>query len=189
MKLKHLITAKIELDQQKQEAKNSTIRIHNVPAAGEHENVNNTVVKIFKDADIDFDESKIDLSIRPSRNGIRSTTVICKLKHNFQRIILLKQRKTKMKDNETFRHKHPNVFITEDLTPMRQHIAYKLRQDKANISKSWSIDGRIKCLKVGSTSTDKPITIDSPYDLRKLNWGPERIDEIIKEHLLKMSCD
>ena len=72
---------------------------------------------------------------------------------------------------------------------MRQHIAYKLRQDKANISKSWSIDGRIKCLKVGSTSTDKPITIDSPYDLRKLNWGPERIDEIIKEHLLKMSCD
>ena len=184
-----LISAKIELDKHKQEAKNTTIRIHNVPAAGEHEDVNKTVIGIFKDASIEFDETNIDVSIRPSKNGIRGTTVICRLRYSFDRIKLLKQRKNKMRDNGSFQRKHPDVFITEDLTPMRQHIAYKLRQSKDKIAKSWSIDGKIKCLKIGHADADKPITIDSPYDLRKIDWSTEQINEIINEHLLKTSRD
>ena len=160
-----------------------------MPTAGDHEDVNRTIVDIFKDANIEFDEKLIDVSIRPSKNGLRSRTVICRLRYSSDRIRLLKQRKSKMKDNRPFQIKHPHVFITEDLTPMRQHIAYKLRQSKDKIAKSWSIDGKIKCLKIGHADADKPITIDSPYDLRKIDWSTEQINEIINEHLLKTSCD
>ena len=89
-----------------------------------------------------------------------------------------------MTDNAEFRSKRPSSFITEDLTPLRQLISYKLRQDKTRIKKSWSIDGKIKVLKVNQSDTDKPITIDSPFDLTHVGWTPEEIKQFNRENLL-----
>ena len=72
--------------------------------------------------------------------------------------------------------------MTEDLTPLRQHMAYKLRTDE-NIAVSWSIDGRLKCLKTGFKKEDKPIIIDTPYDLSKVGYSTEDIQAIIKQSL------
>ena len=71
------------------------------------------------------------------------------------------------------------------LTPLRQLIAYKLRQDKANIKKSWSIDGKIKCIMQGQGDTDTPITINTPYDLVKVGWESNDVKKFIRENMLK----
>ena len=74
--------------------------------------------------------------------------------------------------------------MTEDLTPLRQHMAYRLRKDD-KIAVTWSIDGRIKCLLKDFKKEDKPTTIDTPYDLGKVGWSKEEIDEFIKTNLTK----
>ena len=74
--------------------------------------------------------------------------------------------------------------MTEDLTQLRQHMAYKLRTDQ-NVAISWSIDGRLKCFKTGYKKGDTPITIDSPFDLGKLGYSVNDIHTIIKQSLFK----
>ena len=90
-----------------------------------------------------------------------------------------------MTDSSTFRQKRPHAFITEDLTPLWQFISYKLRHDKARTSKTWTMDGKIKCLKAGHQEHDKPVTIDSPYDLKEVGWSDTEIKAFIHENLLK----
>ena len=44
-------------------------------------------------------------------------------------------------------------------------------------------------MKIGHNSDDKPITIDSPFDLKKIGWTTEQINEIIHESLIKKRGD
>lgn len=183
-----LIMTKIELDKCEQLAKSDTIRIHNVPVpSGTHrENVNTLVQDIMTDANIPFQaESMIQNAYRPTVNGLKKKTIVCKLKNGFERIRLLKQRKTQMRDNNQFQQKWREVFITEDLTPLRQLMSFKLRHDKARIEKAWSMDGKIKCIKKGQDENSKPITIDSPYDLSQVGWTQDEISSLIKDTLIK----
>ena len=90
-----------------------------------------------------------------------------------------------MTDNPEFQRKRQGSFITEDLTPLRQLIAYKLRQDKQKIKKSWSIDGKIKCILAGHDDNATPISINNPYDLTKAGWEPTDVKNFIRENMLK----
>ena len=45
------------------------------------------------------------------------------------------------------------------------------------------MDGRIKCLKVGHTASDIPITIENPYDMTKAGWSNEEVNEFIQQNL------
>ena len=185
------IHTKIELDKQQQKCKYETIKIHNTPAPslapGERENVPNTVVEILKDASININENQIKHAVRPMKGGMKGSNIYCTFLRGTDKINVLRQRKSKMTENRDFTNKRPNVFITEDLTPLRQLISFKLRHDKDKIAKVWSMDGRIKCLKKGHTEHDKPITIDSPYDLKEVGWSKDDIDNFVKENLLNKS--
>ena len=46
------------------------------------------------------------------------------------------------------------------------------------------MDGKIKCLKTGQQDGEKPITIDSPYDLSQVGWSKEEIDNFVQQNLL-----
>ena len=85
--------------------------------------------------------------------------------------------KRDMRENQDFKGDYPDVFMVEQLTPMRSKVAYKLRND-SNIEKCWTIDGKIKVVKVGASSQDRPITIDSLADLKDLDWDQKDIDEL-----------
>ena len=130
-------------------------------------------------------EDRIKSAFRPMKHGAKGTNIYCTFLKGSDKVNVLKQRKIKMTDSSTFRQKRPNAFITEDLTPLRQFISYKLRHDKARISKTWTMDGKIKCLKAGHQENDKPITIDSPYDLKEVGWSDTEIKAFIHENLLK----
>ena len=83
-----------------------------------------------------------------------------------------------------FQRKRPNSFVTEDLTPLRQLIAFKLRKDPARIAKTWSMDGKIKVLKARHSATDSPITIENPYDLTKAGWSDDEVKDFIQRNLV-----
>ena len=85
--------------------------------------------------------------------------------------------KRDMRESQDFKSEYPNVFMVEHLTPMRSKVAYKLRHD-TSIEKCWTIDGKIKVVKVGASSQDRPITIDSLADLKDLGWDQNEIDEL-----------
>ena len=69
--------------------------------------------------------------------------------------------------------------MIEHLTPLRAKVAYDLRNDKENIEKCWSIDGRLKVYKKGYNSTEKPTNINSLQDLNKLGWSQDLIDNLV----------
>ena len=183
-----LIMSKIENDKTNQRSKGDTIRIHNIAVPTLHdrekEDVVKTVTSYMADANITMHEDTIKSAFRPMKNGIKGNNVLFTLVRNTDKIKLLRQRKTKMTDNAEFRTKRPHSFITEDLTPLRQLIAYKLRQDKTRIKKSWSIDGKIKVLKVTQSENDKPVTIDSPFDLSEVGWTSDEIKQFNRDNLL-----
>ena len=185
-----IIHTRIEHDKQIQKSKYETIRIHNTPApslaSGQRENVSSTVVDILKDASININESLIKNAVRPMKGGVKGSNIYVTFLRGTDKLNILRQRKTKMSENREFVNKRPNVFIAEDLTPLRQLISFKLRHDKDRIAKVWSMDGRIKCHKKGYTDSDKPITIDSPYDLKEAGWHKDEIDIFVKENLLNI---
>ena len=86
--------------------------------------------------------------------------------------------KKKQNDNAEFRKNYPKAFIVEDVSKTRQNIMFKLRKDDS-YAHVWSIQGKIKLLKKGYTDTDTPITITTPYDLKKLGWSPKEIEDTI----------
>ena len=185
------INTKIEQDKEQQRHKWETIRIHNIEVpsvpSGHRENVSTTVVNYLKDANIDISEDRIKSAFRPMKDGRKGTNVYCTFLRGSDKLNILRKRKVNMTDNNEFKRKRPGSFITEDLTPLRQLISYKLRQDKDRISRSWSMDGKIKCMKTGHGEEDKPITIDSPYDLKHVGWTPEEINVFIQQNILKNS--
>ena len=74
------------------------------------------------------------------------------------------------------------AFMTEDLTPLRQYMFFKLRNDD-NIEAFWSINGRLKCLKKTHKKGDRSDIIDSPYDLAKVGYSKDDIATIIQQSL------
>ena len=168
------------------------IKIHNIEEpslpSGEYENVQDTVMNVLKEAGIEIEENMISAAQRlPARRvdgETKSKLITFTLTRRYDRNRILRLKKKQMKDNQSFQRKYPKVFMTEDLTPLRQHMAYRLRKDD-KIAVTWSIDGRIKCLKKDFKKDDKPDTIDTPYDLGKVGWSKEEIDEFIKTNLTK----
>ena len=187
-----LIQTKLEMDKQNQYGRREMIRIHNIPEptlqANQYENVHDTVVTVLQAAGIEIEENMISsaqrLPVRRSDAGNKTKPITFKLTRRYDRNRVLRLKKTHMKDNVEFQTKYPRVFMTEDLTPLRQHMAYLLRKDD-RLAVSWSIDGRLKCLFKNYKKEDKPITIDTPQDLGKLGWSEGQIAEIIKTNLLK----
>ena len=188
-----LIHTKIDMDKTNQFGRREMIRLHNIPEPtltdGEYEDVHETVLTVLKDADIDIEPHMISSAQRlPVKkvDGKDSKTkpITFKLTRRYDRNRILRLKKTNMRENSDFQTKHKEAFMTEDLTPLRQHMAFKLRTDP-NVAISWSIDGRLKCFKNGYKKGDTPITIDSPFDLGKLGYSDEDIHTIIKQSLFK----
>ena len=188
---KELMETKIDNDKANQFGRREMIRLHNIPEPtlpkGQHEDVHKTVITVLKDANIDIEEHMISSAQRlpvKRENGkdVKTKPITFKLTRRYDRNRILRLKKIQMKDNAEFQQLHKNAFMTEDLTPLRQHMAYKLRTDE-NIAVSWSIDGRLKCLKKGYKEGDKPIIIDTPHDLGKIGYSSEEIHAIIKQSL------
>ena len=95
-----------------------------------------TVVKVLYDAGIDVNVDMIAAAQRiPVRNlgtsKLKSKPITFKLTRRYDLNSILRQQKAQLRDTTEFRRKHPDVFMTEDLTPLRQSLSYKLRSDQS----------------------------------------------------------
>ncbi|KAF0293454.1 hypothetical protein FJT64_008742 [Amphibalanus amphitrite] len=76
-----------------------------------------------------------------------------------------------MRAKRILKTKRKNVYIDEDLTPLRAKMFFALRKDP-DVSAVWTIDGRIHCKMNGK---DEKIIIDSPVDLFTIGWSDDKV--------------
>ena len=135
------------------------------------------MIKVFEKADIEVETNEFSTIHRlPSRED-NCKAIIMKFKTRDVRNEVIRKKKP-MRENEDFKAAFPNVFMVEHLTPLRSKVAYMLRHDP-NIEKTFTIDGRIKVLKVGHATDAKPHSINSLLELKKIGWTDEKIEELI----------
>ena len=179
-----LVTKSLDLERLQQYQNRDIIKICGVAEATglgprEHENTNQTVKNIFSKLNTVITDQDISVTHRIrskiQRSGIPNAILFKTSRRDFRNKLM--RMKRDMRESQDFKSDYPNVFMVEHLTPMRSKVAYKLRHD-TNIEKCWTIDGKIKVVKVGAPSQDRPITIDSLADLKDLGWHQNDIDEL-----------
>ena len=181
---KKLVNKSLDLEKLQQYQNRDVIKICGVNEPSnlgprEHENTNQTVKNIFSKLNTVITDQDISVTHR-IRSRIQQTgkpkAILFKASRRDFRNQLMRMKRD-MRENQDFKTDYPNVFMVEHLTPLRSKVAYKLRHDE-NIEKCWTIDGKIKVVRVGASSQDKPITIDSLADLKDLGWHQNDIDEL-----------
>ena len=179
-----LVTKSLDLERLQQYQNRDVIKICGVAEPNglgprEHENTNQTVKNIFSKLNTVITDQDISVTHRIrskiQRSGVPKAILLKTSRRDFRNKLM--RMKRDMRESQDFKSDYPNVFMVEHLTPMRSKVAYKLRHD-TNIEKCWTIDGKIKVVKVGASSQDRPITIDSLADLKELGWHQDEIDEL-----------
>lgn len=140
-----------DLDDLEQYGRRELMRINGIPDGGQQETTANTtklVTDLIKSIDPDLNESDIIRSHRignPVRVGehgraLPPRQIIVRLKDSNVKKRILKCRKN-LKDKPEYR----SVNINEDLTKIRNGIAYRARQLKKLklVTDTWTIDGKI----------------------------------------------
>ena len=148
----------------------------------EQEDTTETVTNFFAKAGVTLPKEELSMTHRlPSRETTRSKALLVKLRSRIVRNRLIRMKKD-FRNNELLKGEYLDAFIVEHLTPLRAKVAYQLRNDES-IERVWTIDGRIKVVKKGAGTNDKPITIDSLAQLTKLgpNWTKEAIKKLVFE--------
>ena len=184
---KQLLQTNIELEKLQQYINRDTLKICNVKepelANDQQENVNETVKKVMEKAGIQCSDADISVAHRlPVSRGskLKHKSIIIKYKGRDTRNCTIRQKKEKMKENTAFQREYPEAFMCEHLTPLRSKATYELRNDDT-IERVWTMDGRIKVLKVGRLLNSKPISITSLADLKLVGWSEEKIEKLVME--------
>ena len=172
---KKLVTKSLDLEKLQQYQNRDVIKICGVAEPSglgprEHEDTNQTVKKVFSklyntvitDQDISVTHR---IRSRIQRSGQPKAILFKAARRDFRNKLM--RMKRDMREIQDFKGDYPDIFMVEQLTPMRSKVAYKLRHDQ-NIDRYWTIHGKSKIVKVGALSSDRPITIDSLSDLKDL---------------------
>ena len=181
-----LLNTRLELEKNQQYQNRDTLKICGIKKPSlppnEHEDTTKTVTTFFAKAGVTLPKEDLSMTHRlPSRDTTRSEALLVKLRSRIVRNSLIRMKKD-FRNNEVLKGDYPDAFIVEHLTPLRAKVAYQLRQDDT-IERVWTIDGRIKVVKKGAPTNDKPITIDSLAQLTKLgsSWTKEAIKKLVFE--------
>ena len=183
---KLLVSFGLNLERHQQFQNRDTFKICGLeePTDSQHEDTAETVIKALEKADIPFKKEEISASYRVptgrdgSHSGPKNIMVKCDLHNTKDRVM---RNKKILRTNTAFKEAHPNAFIVEQLTPLRSKVAYMLRND-ASVEKSWTINGRIKVVLVGSEGNAKPKSIDSLSQLKQvMKWSDDKIEQLVLE--------
>ena len=182
---KYVLQTRLELEKLQQYENRDTFKICGIPEPtlpqGQYEDTDKTVTETLDLAEITLPQEDISISHRlpikdPSKSRLPKAIIIkCKGRNIRNKVM---RKKKSLKENSEFKAKYPQAFIVEHLTPLRSKVAHMLRNDD-NIEKTWTIDGRIKVVKVGADRDARPISIDSLGELTKLGWTNNEIEKLV----------
>ena len=163
---------KFELDKLEQYGRRDNIKIFGIPPE-ENENTNQLVVDLAADIGVSISSNDISVSHRlPGGRNDRPKPIIVKfVRRDTKSSIMKRKKELKKKENRK------EVYVQEDLTPLRSKIFKELKRDRDNIKRVWTVDGKINCIIEEGQYEVKKI-INSPYDLVKVGWSAEKINEL-----------
>lgn len=168
---------RFDIDRLEQYSRKDSIRIQGIEE-NRDEKTNDIVVKLAKDIGVNIQDRDISVSHRlPQRAGrgrngaTRPKPLIVKFVRHDTKVAIM-QKKKQLKNKEGYR----NVFIDDDLTPLRNKMLRELKRDET-VKRCWSIDGRIFCIQEERGQEVKRV-IDSPDDLLKVGWSEEKVAEM-----------
>ncbi|XP_064651978.1 uncharacterized protein LOC135502803 [Lineus longissimus] len=134
---------KYENDKLEQYTRNESIRVfHLQETEGEkEEDLRKKIVEIGQAMDVLVVESDISVTHRLGKKGRNPRPVICKfVRRSVKQAFMFNKKNLKAKEN------YKNVFIVEDLTPLRTSLMRFVKEKKL-AKHVYSMDGKIVCIR------------------------------------------
>ena len=168
-------TALEGIDRLEQYGRRDNIRIYGLEET-RNEDTTEKVVKLAADIGVTITANDISVSHRLPQTGKRAVSkakpIIVKfVRRSTKQLLMRSKKELRKKENRK------NVYVEEDLTPLRSRMVRALRGE-TGIKTVWSIDGRIFAIRMKDGKEEK-VVIDSAQDLRKVGWTAEGIKNII----------
>ena len=168
-------TALEGIDRLEQYGRRDNVRIYGLEET-RNENTTEKVNELAADIGVAITANDISVSHRLPQSGKRAAgkakPIIVKfVRRSTKQLLMRSKKELRNKENRK------NVYVEEDLTPLRSRMARSLRGDPG-IKTVWSIDGRIFAIRKKDGKEEK-VVIESAQDLRKVGWTAEEIKNII----------
>ena len=179
---KELTFTRYQLDSHQQWSRRENLRIFGIDKTDDKEDCVQIARNIFEDMGVPVEKEEISVAHRlnSGRDSGRAGAIIVRFVSRTPRLKVIRKKKD-LTTKPVCKRKYPDAFITDDTTPLRSAILYRLRQAKPEIQSSWSIDGRIYVKKQGESNEVKPHVINTPDDLvQKLNWSQQTVEELME---------
>ena len=169
---KEVQAQKFELDRLEQYGRRDNVKIFGIPFQ-EDENTNQVIMDLAADIGVDISPSDISVSHRlPSSRNDRPKPILVKFVRRDTKTSFMKKKK-ELRQNEN----RKDVYVEEDLTPLRFKMLKELKRDSDNIKRVWALDGKINCVIQDGQHEVKKV-ISSPSDLVKVGWSVEKINDL-----------
>ena len=164
---------KKEVDRLEQYSRRENVRVFGLPeGAGKIEDTSAEVVRLAADMGLHMTKENISVSHRLPGRGKGPRPVIVKFVRRSTKVEMLRAKK-KLKNVDG----RSQVFVEEDLTPLRSRMMRAVRQDPATKS-AWSIDGKIFCI-FRKNGKEEKISVESADDQKKLGFSSGKIKDIL----------
>ena len=168
-----------ETDRLEQYSRRWTVRITGLPEPPNetNEQLTDNLLNLFKDCGTDVKAEDISVCHRNGPRKFRDQVntkrpILCQFVSRNVKSDVLKRRKTlkTFGADENDGPKYKNVYLNEDLTPLRAKLHTIVREQPC-IANTTTQHGRILCWLKDKPGDQKPVVVDSPEDLFKLGMN------------------
>ena len=163
---KDRIDAIIASDRNETYSRKDSLRISGIPHEGNETNqeLESKIISIASKAGVKLEREEISIAhrLKKDRKGKLPTIIKFSTRKSKEKLYAAKKNLKGVPEME-------DVFISEDLTRLRFRTLLQAKRAE-NIKSISTKGGKIFVWLIGS---DKPITVESPYDLKRLNLEPD----------------
>ena len=171
------LLTRFENDKLEQYMRRDNLRIFGMAEeAGEEEDVlEGKLIELTADMGVTLRPEEISVVHRVGKPRDSARPVIVRFTHR-------KKKNEIMNKKKELKKKGRNIFINEDLTPLRAALL-KMTKEQENVKNAVTRDGTILAW---VTNKDRPVRIDSPDDLHKIgitspDWRQLRLDHLVRD--------
>lgn len=140
---------KVETEELKQNTRKENVKIFGL-TEDQGEDLVTKVVSLARDINVELKPEDISICHRLHGNGKQPRPVILRFLRREMKTKLMQGKKKKLRKNSNLR----NIYITDDLTQIRNKIVRSLRDDP-DVQRVWTIDGKINCITLDETGNQK----------------------------------
>ena len=163
---KKLTEAEVSQNNFEQYKRKNNIEIQGIPSQISDEKLEEKVIEVFSAMNIAITKNNVEDCHRLGKSS-KSTTVQFVNREHCYAILSKKCETSKIYKSKLSFESNVKLYVSENLTPYNQHLAWKCRELKRSgvIHSSWSSKGIIK---LRCTANEHPISTDHEYRIAAL---------------------